>query len=139
MHQSWDTSGYTDKQNHIRDQVIEPSLEVIENIYADRDYVVELVTDEFSSVCPKTGLPDFATVIIQYIPDAYLVEEKSLKLYFTSYRNLGIFQENAINKILDDFVQKVSPRWVKVIGNWKSRGGIRVNVEVEWKKEKREA
>ncbi|NPV39126.1 NADPH-dependent 7-cyano-7-deazaguanine reductase [Brevinematales bacterium NS] len=134
IHQSWDTSGYTDKQNHIRDLVISPALEVIENIYQDRDFVVELVTDEFSSVCPKTGLPDFATVIIRYIPDAYLVEEKSLKLYLTSYRNLGIFQENAINKILDDFVAKVSPRWVKVIGNWKSRGGIRVNVEVEWKK-----
>lgn len=136
IHQSWDTSGYTDKQNHIRDLVISPPLEVIENIYQDREFVVELVTDEFSSVCPKTGLPDFATVIIQYIPDAHLVEEKSLKLYLTSYRNLGIFQENAINKILDDFVNRVSPRWVKVIGNWKSRGGIRVNVEVEWRKKK---
>ncbi|MFN3659848.1 MAG: preQ(1) synthase [Brevinematales bacterium] len=135
IHQSWATSGYTDKQNHIRDLVISPSLEVIENIYQDREFIVELATDEFSSVCPKTGLPDFATVIIRYIPDAYLVEEKSLKLYLTSYRNLGIFQENAINKILDDFVARISPRWVKVIGNWKSRGGIRVNVEVEWKKE----
>ncbi|MCX7881676.1 MAG: preQ(1) synthase [Brevinematales bacterium] len=136
IHQSWDTSGYTEKQNHIRDLVISPALEVIENIYQDREYVVELVTDEFSSVCPKTGLPDFATVIIRYIPDAYLVEEKSLKLYLTSYRNLGIFQENAINKIMDDFVAKISPRWIKVIGNWKSRGGIRVNVEVEWTKRK---
>ncbi len=134
IRQSWDTSGYTDRQNHIRDLVIDPPLEVIENIYHDREYVVELVTDEFSSVCPKTGLPDFATVIIRYIPDRYLVEEKALKLYLTSYRNLGIFQENAINKIMDDFVAKVSPKWIKVIGNWKSRGGIRVNVEVEWKK-----
>ncbi|MGC8765136.1 MAG: preQ(1) synthase [Brevinematia bacterium] len=131
---AWDTSGYTDKQGHIRSLKIEPELETIENIYYDRDYLVELISDEFSSVCPKTGLPDFATLKIRYIPDRFLVEEKSLKLYLTSYRNLGIFQENATNKILDDFVEKIKPKWVEIETLWKSRGGISTLVKVEWKR-----
>jgi 7-cyano-7-deazaguanine reductase len=132
--QSWDTSGYTDKQGHIRELKISPELEVIENIYSDKDYWVELMTDEFSSICPKTGLPDFASLVIRYVPDVFLVEEKSLKLYLTSYRNLGIFQENATNKILEDFAGKVKPRIIKLTACWKSRGGIGVKVEAEWKK-----
>ena len=128
---SWDTSGYTDKQGHIRDLKIEPELETIENIYNDRDYIIELIMDEFSSVCPKTGLPDFATIKIRYIPDQFLVEEKSLKLYLTSYRNLGIFQENATNKIFDDFISKIKPRWIEIEAHWKSRGGISTIVKVE--------
>jgi len=131
---SWDTSGYNGKQDDIRSISIKPELEVIKNMYSDRDYFVELKTDEFSTVCPKTGLPDFATLIIRYIPDEYLVEEKSLKLYLTGYRNLGIFQEHATNKVLDDFVSKVKPRYIKVTADWNSRGGIAVHVEAEWKK-----
>lgn len=129
--QTWDTSGYTDKQDHIRDIIIEPPLETIENMYADRDYAVELITDEFSSVCPKTGLPDFARMIIRYVPGDTLVEEKSLKLYLTGYRNLGIFQEHATNKILDDFFTAVKPRWIKITAHWNARGGISVNCEAE--------
>jgi 7-cyano-7-deazaguanine reductase len=132
--QVWDTSGYTDKQDHIRNIKIEPELDVIENIYRDRDYIVELRTDELSTVCPKTGLPDFAKLNMQYIPDEFLVEEKSLKLYLTGYRNLGIYQENATNKIMDDFVNKIKPRWMKITADWNSRGGIAVHVEAEWKK-----
>jgi 7-cyano-7-deazaguanine reductase len=132
--QSWDTSGYNDKQGHIRELKIEPELEVIKNIYPDRDYTVELQTNEFSTVCPKTGLPDFAVLTIRYIPGEYLVEEKSLKLYLIGYRNLGIFQENAANKILDDFVKTIKPRWIKVSALWNSRGGIETLVEAEWKK-----
>ncbi len=128
---AWDTSGYNDKQDHIRGLKIEPELETIDNIYSDREYIVELITDEFSSVCPKTGLPDFATIKIRYVPDKYLVEEKSLKLYLTSYRNLGIFQENATNKIMDDFVSKVKPKWVEIEACWKSRGGISTVVKVK--------
>jgi len=127
-------SGYKGKQDKIRGLKVEPSLEVIENIYPDRDYIVELVTDEFCSICPKTGLPDFAYLVIQYIPDKYLVEEKSLKLYLTAYRNIGIFQEHATNKIFDDFFDTVSPRWAKINAEWKKRGGIGVNVEVERRK-----
>ncbi len=130
---SWDTSGYDDKQEHIRELKISPELETIKNMYYDRDYIVELSTDEFSSVCPKTGLPDFATLIIRYIPDRYLVEEKSLKLYLTGYRNVGIFQEHATNKILDDFVKVVKPRWVEIEALWKTRGGISTRVKVEKK------
>ncbi len=132
--QAWDTSGYNDRQDDIREIRIEPDLEVIKNMYPDRDYIVELKTAELSTVCPKTGLPDFAELIIRYIPGEYLVEEKSLKLYLTGYRNLGIFQEHAANKILDDFVLAVKPRWIKIIANWSSRGGIGVLVEVEWNK-----
>lgn len=128
-----DTSGYNDRQDHIRDLKIEPALETIDNIYADRDYIVELKTDEFVSICPKTGLPDFALLTIRYIPNKFLVEEKSLKLYLTAYRNIGIFQENATNKIMDDFTAAIAPRWAKITANWKSRGGISVNVELEWK------
>ncbi len=131
--QSWDTSGYNDRQDDIREIKIEPELEVIKNMYSDRDYTVELKTNEFSTVCPKTGLPDFAGLNIKYIPGEFLVEEKSLKLYLTGYRNLGIFQEHAVNKVLDDFVKKIKPRWLKVSADWNSRGGIEVNVEAEWK------
>lgn len=130
--QTWDTSGYQDRQDHIRSIVIQPALETVENIYPDRDYVVTLQSSEFSSVCPKTGLPDFAELSIRYIPDQALVEEKSLKLYLTAYRSLGIFQEHATNKILDDFVQAVQPRWVEISAQWNPRGGIGVLVEAEW-------
>lgn len=130
--QAWDSSGYLGRQDHIRDLRIDPSLDVIENMYSDRDYVVELVSEEFSSICPKTGLPDFAVIELQYIPDHYLVEEKAFKLYLTAYRNVGIFQEHATNKILDDFVEKVRPRWVRITTHWNNRGGIAVHVEAEW-------
>lgn len=130
--QTWDTSGYQDRQDHIRDLVIEPPLDVIENIYQDNNYTVELRTTEFSSVCPKTGLPDFAELQIEYVPGKYLVEEKSLKLYLTSYRNLGIFQENATNKVLEDFAAKVQPRRVKITALWNNRGGIAVKVVAEY-------
>lgn len=131
--QSWDTSGYNDRQDDIRDIIIEPGLETIRNMYPDRDYTVDLTTPEFSSICPKTGLPDFADLSIRYIPGELLVEEKSLKLYLTGYRSLGIFQEHATNKIMDDFVKTVKPRWIKVTARWNARGGIGVNVEAEWK------
>lgn len=129
----YDIGGYTNRQENIKDLKIEPALEIIENKFPDRDYTVELVTDEFSSICPKTGLPDFATFIIQYIPDRNLVEEKSLKLYLTAYRNIGIFQEHATNKVFDDFFEVVKPRWLKINARWKKRGGIGVNVSLEKK------
>ncbi len=125
---------YRDRQDHIRGLKINPGLEVIENIYTDRDYTVELKTDELSTVCPKTGLPDYARLCISYIPDKFIAEEKSLKLYLFGYRNIGIFQENATNKILDDFVEAVKPRKVKVTADWNNRGGIEVHVEAEWSK-----
>ncbi len=131
MSQPFDATGYEGRQDHIRDLKIEPGLETIENRYSDRNYTVDLLTEEFTSICPKTGLPDFATVRIRYVPDRLLVEEKSLKLYLTAYRSVGIFQEHATNKILDDFCVAVKPRSVKITAVWNERGGIGVTVEAE--------
>jgi len=125
-------SGYKGRQKTIRSLIIRPGLRTIENKYGDKDYLVELKTDEFTSVCPKTGLPDFAEIIIQYKPERYLVEEKSLKLYLNAYRNLPIFQEHATNKIMEDFVKKVKPRWAKITTLWHQRGGISAKVETEY-------
>jgi 7-cyano-7-deazaguanine reductase len=129
---SFELSGYKKKQESIRNIIIRPGLRTIENKYKDTDYMVELKSNEFTSVCPKTGLPDFAEVIIQYKPDRYLVEEKSLKLYLNAYRNLPIFQEHATNKLLEDFVKKIKPRWAGITTLWHPRGGISAKIEVEY-------
>jgi len=132
MKKSFDTSKYKNKQNNIRSLKISPPLRSIANIYPEADYKIKLETDELSTICPKTGLPDFAHISIQYIPNQYLVEEKSLKLYLTAYRNIGIFQENATNKIFEDFLKKIKPRWLFIQATWKKRGGIAVIVEREY-------
>jgi 7-cyano-7-deazaguanine reductase len=124
-------SGYKNRQSNIRGLVISPGLETVENIYPGTAYTVELSTDEFTTICPKTGLPDFAEISIQYVPGSFLVEEKSLKLYLTGFRNIGIFQENATNKVFEDFQKKVRPRWLKISALWNKRGGIGVRVERE--------
>jgi len=127
-------TGYEGKEDKIRDLKITPALEVVENQYADKDYLVELNTNELTTVCPKTGLPDFAEVTIQYKPGKYLVEQKALKLYLTGYRQIGIFQEHATNKIFDDFITKVKPNWAKIEAKWHIRGGIGVKVVREYSK-----
>jgi len=131
MQQSLNLSEYKGKQDNIRGLKITPDLKVVENQYNDNDYLVELKTNEFTTVCPKTGLPDFAIVTIQYKPDQYLVEQKSLKLYLVGYRNIGIFQEHATNKILEDFIACVQPKWAKIETIWNARGGIDVRVKRE--------
>jgi len=103
-------------------------IETVENKYPHKDYTVNIEFPEFTCVCPKTGLPDFATIKIEYIPDKLLVELKSLKLYFVSYRNEGTFHETVINKILDDFVAACKPRKVKIVGEFNVRGGIQTTV-----------
>ncbi|MFA5113403.1 MAG: preQ(1) synthase [Candidatus Margulisiibacteriota bacterium] len=105
-----------------------PEIAVIENKNADRDYAVNIEFPEFTCVCPKTGLPDFATIKIEYIPDKLIVELKSLKLYFVSYRNVGTFHEEVVNKILDDLVAACKPRKIKVVGEFNVRGGIKTTV-----------
>lgn len=130
--QTGQTESYKGKQDKIRELKITPELDVVENQYTDRDYLVELKTNEFTTVCPKTGLPDFATVTIQYKPGEYLVEQKSLKLYLNGYRNIGIFQEHATNKIFDDFISRVKPRWAKIEVVWNIRGGVGVQIEREY-------
>lgn len=89
---------------------------------------------EFTSVCPKTGLPDFGTIIIEYIPDKLCIELKSLKYYLLEYRNKGIFYEQVINKILDDLTAITKPRFMKITGVFTPRGGINTRVEVIYKK-----
>lgn len=87
-------------------------------------YVIEHIAEEFTSLCPMTGHPDFATIILRYRPDKSCVELKSLKLYYQSYRNDGIFYEAVTNKIRDDLVALMSPNWLELITNWRGRGGI---------------
>ncbi|MEW5768582.1 MAG: preQ(1) synthase [bacterium] len=126
------SGGYSGRQKEVRDLKITPELEVVENEYSDQDYMVEMKTEEFVSLCPKTGLPDFATIIIQYKPDQYLVEQKSLKFYLARYKDVGIFQEHATNKILEDFIRTTKPKWAKITTVWKVRGGIGTIVEREY-------
>ncbi|MCD5401851.1 preQ(1) synthase [candidate division NPL-UPA2 bacterium] len=110
----------------------EARLETFENQYLGRDYWITLDCPEFSSLCPRTGQPDFGTITIQYIPDKKCLEAKSLKLYLFSYRNIGIFNEDVVNKILDDIVKACCPREAKVIGEFYPRGGIYITVEVSY-------
>ncbi len=99
-------------------------LETFTNRHPGRDYVVEHICPEFTSVCPKTGQPDFGTIRITYVPDRLCVELKSLKLYLQAYRSQGIFYEDVINVILDDLVRAVAPRRMSVAGDFRARGGI---------------
>jgi 7-cyano-7-deazaguanine reductase len=101
-----------------------PLVETFPNQFPGRDYEIEITCPEFTAVCPKTGQPDFGTIIIHYVPDASCLELKSLKLYLFGYRNRGIFYENAINTILDDLVQSCQPRRMKVAGHFNPRGGM---------------
>ena len=101
-------------------------LEAIPNKNVGRNYFVKLTSDEFTCVCPITHQPDFATIKINYIPDEKLVESKSLKLYLTSFRNTGIFHEDAINRIADDLIKLLQPRYLEVEGIFKVRGGISI-------------
>lgn len=107
-------------------------LETFENPYPDRDYVIETVCPEFTSLCPKTGQPDFGTLRITYVPDAHCFELKSLKLYLQQYRNHGAFYEDVTNRILDDLVAVTQPRRMKLIAEFTARGGILTNVTAEF-------
>ncbi len=103
-------------------------LETFANQYPERDYVIEIVCPEFTSMCPKTGQPDFGTITYTYTPDKLCVELKSLKLYLQRFRNEGIFYENVINRLLDDFIKACRPRKLKVVGAFTPRGGITTTV-----------
>lgn len=109
-----------------------PEIECWQNQF--KNYEITMVIPEFTSVCPKTKLPDFGTITIQYIPDKLCVELKSLKNYILAYRNLGIFYENVVNKILKDFVSSCKPIYAIIRGEFNPRGGINTVVEVKYKK-----
>ena len=106
-------------------------LECFDNPQPQRDYLIEHVADEFTSVCPKTGHPDFGTVTVRFRPERFCVELKSLKLYLQSFRNEGIFYEAVTNRIADDLEAAMQPRWLQVQTDWRGRGGIRSVITVE--------
>tara|TARA_B100001250_G_scaffold10179_1_gene8853 strand:+ start:1167 stop:1529 length:363 start_codon:yes stop_codon:yes gene_type:complete len=109
-------------------------LEVADNEFSDRDYTINISIPEFNCLCPRTGLPDFATIIINYIPDKKLVELKSLKLYMVKYRGVGIFHEHVTNRVIDDFKRACSPRKISVKSVFRPRGGIETTVCTNWEK-----
>ena len=126
-------STYEGLQERIR-SLTTPPIEVWKNAYPDKIYTITLEIPEFTCICPKTSLPDFAAIKIDYSPDKYCIELKSFKLYTIFYRNLGIFHEHVVNKILDDFVKAAKPRWVKITGVFNPRGGITTTVSREYKR-----
>jgi 7-cyano-7-deazaguanine reductase len=109
-------------------------LETFENQFPGREYTIEIVCPEFTSVCPKTGQPDFGTLTFSYCPDQHCVELKSLKMYLQQFRNRGIFYENVTNRILDDMVAVLQPRWIKLVAAFTPRGGIGTTVTVRHEK-----
>jgi 7-cyano-7-deazaguanine reductase len=111
------------------------ALETFPNPRPERDYEIEIRCPEFTSLCPKTGLPDFGEIVIRYTPDRACVELKSLKYYLIDYRNQGIFYEAATNKILDDLVAACRPRRMTVTGAFSVRGGITTTVTAEYRQD----
>lgn len=110
----------------------EPTLlECFDNPHPDRDYLIEHVAERFTSLCPKTGHPDFGTITLRYCPDRVCIELKSLKLYLQDYRNEGIFYEALTNRIADDLYEVMAPRWMSLETDWEGRGGIRSQICVE--------
>jgi 7-cyano-7-deazaguanine reductase len=107
-------------------------LELFDNPYSDRDYEIRIVCPEFTSLCPKTGQPDFGTLTFIYTPDAKCVELKSLKLYLQQFRNEGIFYENVTNRILDDLTRVLQPRRMQLVAAFTARGGITTTVTVAY-------
>lgn len=108
-----------------------PALETFPNSHPGRDYVIEITCPEFTSVCPKTGQPDFGTLVISYVPERHCLELKSLKLYLFAFRNEGIFYERVTNRILDELVAAIRPRRMSVEGRFNVRGGISTVVRAE--------
>ncbi len=112
------------------------NLDTFPNPFVNRDYHIHMEIPEFTCLCPKTGQPDFATLVLDYIPDKKCVELKSLKLYIWSYRDEGVFHEAVTNKILDDLVAALKPRYIRLIARFYVRGGIFTNVTVDFRKKR---
>ena len=124
-------SEYEGLQEDVRSLEL-PVLEVFNNQYSDRAYEITMETLEFTCICPKTGQPDFASIRIVYTPRELCIELKSLKLYLGAFRNVGIFHEHAVNRILDDFTAAVQPARARAEGSFNSRGGIQTTVAAEF-------
>jgi len=126
-------SSYEGLQGEVR-SLKTPKIEAWKNQYADKIYTINLEAPEFTCICPKTGLPDFALITIDYSPDKYCIELKSFKMYTIFFRNIGIFHEHLINRMLEDFVKACQPRWAKIVGEFNPRGGIKTTVSREYKR-----
>ncbi len=113
----------------------ESVIEVWPNGNVHRDFLIRIETPEFTSVCPKTGLPDFGTILVEYVPDTNCIELKAFKYYLLGYRNRGIFYENAVNQILDDILSVCQPRYIKITGSFTPRGGISTEVVLTHRQE----
>jgi len=114
------------------------ALETFPYEFKGKDIVVNIDTDEFTAVCPWSGLPDFATIRIDYTPDELIIELRSLKYYLLSYRNVGIYQEHLVSKILDDLVECAKPKWMKVHADYKVRGGLHTVASREYRRGSRQ-
>ena len=115
------------KKSNVHFEYNKSVLETFENRYTDRDYWVKFNCPEFTCLCPVTGQPDFATICISYIPEKYMLESKSLKLYLFSFRNRGSFHEESINTIINDLIEILRPRYIEVTGKFLPRGGISID------------
>jgi 7-cyano-7-deazaguanine reductase len=122
---------YTDKHAEAGVHTKLPEIECWPNQYRN-GYEIEIEMPEFTSVCPKTGLPDHGTLILRYVPDKWCLELKSFKMYTLAYRNMGIFQENAVNKMLEDVVRAANPIRATVTGDFLPRGGVHTRVTASW-------
>ena len=132
-------SGASSDDNKIKYNIKKPETvkaDIIEPIEykSHRNINIVIKQPEFTSLCPMTGLPDFGCITVKYRPGKKIVELKSLKFYLLQYRNVGIFYEHAVNRILDDLVQKLDPKWMEVTGDFTSRGGITTQTSVEFTK-----
>lgn len=127
--------GYGEKEARAGLKARLPKIETFPNQFPD--YEIKIESPEFTSICPKTGLPDFGTIYISYIPDKSCLELKSLKMYLLAYRNLGIFYENAVNRILEDILKACHPVKVSVVGEFNPRGGLVSTVEAHYPRSKK--
>ncbi|HYI95243.1 MAG TPA: preQ(1) synthase [Bryobacteraceae bacterium] len=125
--------GYTDEQATAGIDAALPEIETWPNTYPG--YEIEIVLPEFTSVCPKTGLPDFGRLTLRYVPDQSCLELKSLKMYTLEYRNLGIFYENVINRFLRDVVNACNPIRASLVGDFTPRGGIQSKITASWSRD----
>jgi 7-cyano-7-deazaguanine reductase len=126
-------SNYEGLQKNVR-SLKTPGIEVWLNQYPDKIYSINIDIPEFTCICPKTGLPDFAAISIEYSPQKYCIELKSLKMYTIFFRDIGIFHEHLVNKMMDDLVASVNPRWMKIRAIFNPRGGITTTVTREYKR-----
>lgn len=125
-------ASYDGRQDQVR-RLRLPRIDTFANIYPDRDYHIAMTVQEFTCVCPKTGLPDFAVLTLEYVPDASCLELKSFKEYLLAFRELGIFHENVVNRVLDDVIKTCKPRSATLTGVFNSRGGIQTTVKREYR------